>query len=132
MATESRVRIEGMEHCLKQFRRMPHVAKKYIGEAIKVTEITLAQKVRNAASADTGALRHAISSKTTGLTANITIEDGDIYGRRPFVYWRFVEFGSVHNSPARPFIRPASEAEQNPMIGRIKNAGVRMERDLDA
>lgn len=126
----TRTRIDGLDHALRQFRRAPDVAKKYIGGAIRVTEITLAQKVRNAAPADTGALRHAIGSKTTGLTAKIEIEQGEIYGRRPDIYWRFVEFGSIHNSPARPFIRPAAETEQAPMIGRIKTAGVRLEAAL--
>ena len=127
----TRTRIDGMDFALRQFRRAPDVAKKYIGDAIKVTEITLAEKVRRAAPVGTGALRHSIGSKTAGLKAQITIEPGEIYGRRPDVYWRFVEFGSIHNNPARPFIRPSAETEQDPMIGRIKHAGRRLEAALD-
>lgn len=130
MATFTRTRIEGLDHAIRQFRRAPELAKKFIGESIRVTEITLAQKVRAAAPVDSGALRHSIGSKTAGLKAQITIEDGLIFGRRPDVYWRFVEFGSVHNVPARPFIRPTAEAEQAPMIARVANAGERVERAL--
>lgn len=126
----TRTRIEGLDHAIAQFRRAPDVARKYLGEAVRVTEITLAQKVRNAAPTDTGALRHSIGSQTRGLVASITIEPGLMFGRRPDIYWRFVEFGSVHNVPARPFIRPTAENEQQPFIGRIEQAGQRMERAL--
>lgn len=129
MATFTRTRIEGLDHAIRQFRRAPDVARKYIGEAIRVTEITLAQKVRTAAPRDKGALSQSIGSKTTGLRASITIEEGELYGRRPDIYWRFVEFGTIH-MPAQPFIRPQAETEQNPMISRVANAGKRMERAL--
>ncbi len=125
----SRTRIEGLDHAISQFRRAPDLAKKFIGEAIQVTEITLAQKVRAAAPVDTGALQHSIGSKTTGLKAQITIEDGVIKGLRPDIYWRFVEFGTSRMA-AQPFIRPTAEAEQQPMIGRVANAGLRLERAL--
>jgi HK97 gp10 family phage protein len=128
MATQ-RFRIDGMDHALRQFKRAPVLAREYIGESIRVTEITLAQKVRNAAPSRTGALRHAIGSKTVGLKAQITIEEGGVYGLRPDIYWRFVEFGTV-NHPAQPFIRPQAESEQEPMIQRIRNAGARLERTL--
>lgn len=130
MAIVTRTRIDGLDHALRQFRRAPDVARKYIGDAVRVTEITLAQNVRAAAPVDSGALRHSINSETRGLVASISIEPGEIYGRRPDIYWRFVEFGSVHNIPAHPFIRPTSEAEQEPMIQRIRQAGVRLERAL--
>lgn len=126
----TRTRIEGLDHAIRQFRRAPEVAKKFIGDAIRVTEITLAQKVRAAAPVDSGALRHAIDSKTVGLKAQILIDDGLIYGQRPDIYWRFVEFGTSRMA-AQPFIRPTAEAEQQPMIGRIANAGVRLERALE-
>lgn len=130
----TRTRIDGMEHALRQFRRAPVVARKHIGNAIQVTEILLAQKVRREAAsfADTGALAHSIGSKTVGLKAQITIEEGVIFGRKPSVYWRFVEFGSIHNKPARPFIRSNAETEEAPMIARVKNAGVLMERELQS
>lgn len=131
MAIE-RTRIIGMEHALRQFRRAPDVARKHIGNAVRVTEITLAGKVRREYQtfSDTGALAQSVGSKTTGLRAHITIEEGEIFGRRPSVYWRFVEFGSIHNKPARPVIRSNSETEEAPMIGRVKLAAVLMEREL--
>lgn len=125
----SRTRIEGLDHAIRQFRRAPDLAKKFIGDAIQVTEITLAQKVRAAAPVDTGALQHSIGSKSAGLKAQITIEDGVIKGLRPDIYWRFVEFGTSRMA-AQPFIRPTAEAEQQPMIGRVANAGLRLERAL--
>ena len=122
-------RIDGLDHAIKQFRRAPVVARKYIGEAVRVTEVTAAQNVRRAAPRDTGALAHAIGSATTGLNARIFIEPGMIYGQFPSVYWRFVEFGTK-NMPAQPFIRTTSENEQKPFIGRIEQAGAKLEREL--
>lgn len=125
------VRIDGIEDAIRAFRRAPSVARKYLTEAVRVTEILLAQQVRGGIRDDTGALRQSIGSRSAGLRASITIEPGEIYGRRPEIYWRFVEFGSVHNVPARPFIRPAAEREQAPFLARITDAGARMERALD-
>lgn len=128
MATVTR--IEGLEHALKQFQQAPDIARKHIGDAIRQTEIVLAQKVRSAAPVLTGALRQSIGSKTVGLKAQITIEEGDFYGdNRPSVYWRFVEFGT-YKMPAQPYIRPASETEFTPMVERVKRAAVLVEREL--
>lgn len=124
------VEIEGMEQALQAFRTAPSIARQYIGHAVSVTEITLAGRVRQKAPVQTGALRLAVTSKTTGLRASISIESGDIYGRRPSVYWRFVEFGSIHNIPAKPFIRPSAEEESEPFVNRIREAGKRLEREL--
>lgn len=125
--TSETFRIEGLDEAIRQFRRMPDVARKYIKEAVQVTEIIAAGKVRSSAPRDTGALAHAIGSKTVGLTASITIEHGHIYGRKPYVYWRFVEFGA-RGIPARPFIRTAAESETNPFIERVRKAAERMAR----
>ncbi len=122
-------RIDGLDHAITQFRRAPHLARQYVGEAVKVTEITTAEKVRRAAPVNTGALRHSIGSKTSGLNASITIEPGVLYGQRPDVYWRFVEFGTRYMA-AQPFIRPTAEAEEQPFIGRVADAGKRIERTL--
>ena len=117
-----RTRIEGLEHAIRQFRRAPEVARKHIGEAIRRTELSAADRVFDSAPRDTGLLRRSVESKTTGLIARIVIE-AEAY------YWRFVEFGTVKMS-ARPFIRPSAEQEQAPMIKRISDAGARMEREL--
>ncbi len=121
--------IIGLQETIRQFRRAPDVARQFIGDAIRVTEITLAEKVRRAVPVDTGALRHAIGSTSRGLHARITIEEGGVYGRRPDIYWRHVEFGTG-KTVAQPFIRPPAEAEQEPFINRIKQAGARLERKL--
>jgi HK97 gp10 family phage protein len=123
--------IEGMAQALRAFQMAPKLAREYISGAVRVTEILLAGRVRSGAPVRTGALRLSINSKTTGLNASISIEEGELYGQRPSVYWRWVEFGSLHNVPARPFIRPAAEQESEPYITRIKDAGKRMERALD-
>lgn len=127
----TRTRIEGLDHAIRQFRRAPEVAKKHIGQAVQKTETVLADKTFDAAPRRTGMLRRAIQSKTVGLVARISIEDGHGGDRGPEVYWRFVEFGTSRMA-AQPFIRPTAEAEQHPFIGRVEAAGVRVERELDA
>lgn len=62
------------------------------------------------------------SSKTFKRTGNLAFRIGVLGGAKTprsgadaqsnnpggaTFYWRFVEFGSQHNSPARPFLRPA-------------------------
>ena len=117
-----RTRIEGLEHAIRQFRRAPDVARKHIGEAIRRTELSAADRVFDSAPRDTGLLRRSVQSSTSGLNARITIES-------PSYYWRFVEFGTRHMA-AQPFIRPSAELEQAPMIRRIHEAGAALEREL--
>ena len=117
-----RTRIEGLEHAIRQFRRAPEVARKHIGTSIRQTEESLSDNIFDSAPRLTGLLRRQIESKTTGLTARISIGD-EAY------YRRFPEFGTV-NMPATPYIRPSAEREQAPMIKRVSDAAVRMEREL--
>ncbi len=129
MAQNETFRIEGMGAAIRQFRKAPGVARTYLAQAVQVTEISARSKVAAAAPRRTGALAHAVTSRSTGLKASISIEGGEIYGQTPSVYWRFVEFGTSR-VPARPFIRASADAEQNPFIDRVKQAGARMERTL--
>jgi HK97 gp10 family phage protein len=127
---QTTTRIEGMQQALRQFRRAPAVARKYIGDAVRVTEGATAAQVRANAPVASGALRQSVTSKTVGLTASISFEEGEFYGgQRPSTYWRFVEFGA-RGKAANPFIRTAAEAQSEPFVQRVKDAGARMERDL--
>jgi HK97 gp10 family phage protein len=78
----------------------------------------------------TGALRNAIASDSRGTSGRVGLKpDGIGSGAGPTTYWRFVEFGTVHQ-PARPFFRPAVDEEEQHFIARMRAIGPKVERDL--
>jgi HK97 gp10 family phage protein len=119
----------GLDETIKQLRKAPTEARRFLSVAVRDTEYALANKTRAAAPRGTGALRHAISSTSSGLNARIVIERGMLYGQEPSRYWRFVEFGTSRMA-AQPFIRPQAESEQDPFIHRVKVAGHKLEQSL--
>lgn len=121
----------GFEQTRRALAAVPDRVRLLSADAVAASTFSLAQTARAMAPRDTGALRQAIVSKSTGLNGRVGLSPDVINGRHPQVYWRFVEFGTVR-VPARPFFRPAAEREREAFIKRMRNIGPALERDLSA
>jgi HK97 gp10 family phage protein len=71
---------------------------------------------------ETGRLRGSLTASARGLSGRVVME-GDAF------YWRFLEYGTRYIA-ARPFVRPAAEAEANAVEGRIRDMVAKLERDF--
>lgn len=127
----TRITLDGFDAFQRVMRAAPEVVRAHASQAVASSTFAVAQRARTLAAFDTGALRSAISSAAIGLNGRVGVGGGSINGREPGVYWRFVEFGTIYKS-ARPFFRPAAEAEANGFIERMRAIGPRVERDLSS
>lgn len=138
------LKIEGMEALQAAIRTAPDRVKAYAGDAVALTTFAIAQRAKALAPRDTGALQRSITASSRGLTGKVTIAEGgetiggrtvfgpgDMGRHRPAVYWRFVEFGTKRTA-ARPFLRPAAEAESEAYLQRFREVGRKLERDFSA
>lgn len=126
--------LEGFEATKRAIAAAPVAAKALAADAVAASTFAVEQGARALAPRGlTGRLKAAITSKASATTGRIGIAPGFGIGTGtgPEVYWRFVEFGTVH-LPARPFFRPASEAERDNFIRRMEQIGPRLERDLSS
>lgn len=119
------MKIEGMEALQRVLVSAPDVVRSKGVDVINVTSFAMAQRAKSLVAVNTGTLKSSIEAKrtVTSLSGGIGINTRETF------YWRFLEFGTVHMS-ARPFIRPAAEAEQNAYIERWQALGRNLERDL--
>lgn len=125
------MKLEGFESLQRALVQAPALVKVHASGAIDVSTTSLASRARAKAPVKTGALKKAIvaSRVRTGLTGTVGLGEGPADG--PRFYWRFVEFGTVHQR-AQPFFRPAADAEAPDYIKRLKDIGPKLERDLSA
>jgi HK97 gp10 family phage protein len=91
-----------------------------VAQAVAVTTFAAAQGVRARAPRDTGLLLSQITSSSRGLRGVVEM------GVDAF-YWPWVEYGTVKMA-ARPFVRPAAEAEFPNLERRLRDIGTRLER----
>jgi hypothetical protein len=111
----------------------PTEARAVLRQAVTVSTRILAQRVKQAAPQDTGALREAITEqapKGRSLNGFVAVAPGTFRGRVPSAYILPLEYG---NGPgARPFIRTTAEREFGAFVSRIESAGKTLERNLEA
>lgn len=112
--------LHGMDALLRALREIPDVAKDELRHVVTVTAFSIAQRMRATAPHDSGLLRSQIFSSSRGLSGRVEI------GVDPF-YWHFLEFGTIKMA-ARPFIRPAAEAESHDFDLRITEVARKLER----
>jgi len=120
--------LTGMEPLQRALKSAPEAVNELAADAVTKTAFATAQRARALVPVRTGALKRAIDSaparKTKdGPTGRVGLNTRDAF------YWKFVEFGTVHH-PARPFFRPAAEAESTEYVARIRAIGPQLERDL--
>ena len=131
--------VSGDRACIAAFKKLPQVAKDRLGEATDKTTFAILQRQRASVRVRSGALRAALDrsfSKTTGV-GKVGIRQGaaaiTVGGQRvaPGKYGHLVEFGHAKAGP-HPFAIPAAEAEREPYLGRCREAGKAVERDMAA
>jgi HK97 gp10 family phage protein len=115
--------IEGFDAVRQSVVRVPDAARVALSDVIAKSTFAVRQRaLLLAPRGETGRLRSSITASSRGLYGRVTISDPDVY------YWKFIEYGTVRAS-ARPFVRPAVEAETNDFVDRVRQVGKRLERD---
>jgi HK97 gp10 family phage protein len=118
-----KVSIEGMEDAQDALRRFPDQARDAMADVIQRTTFAARQRMlATAPRGETGRLRGSLTASARGLSGRVVME-GDAF------YWRFLEYGTRYIA-ARPFVRPAAEAEANAVEGRIRDMVAKLERDF--
>ena len=120
--------LTGMEALQRVLKTAPDAVNELASDAVTKTGFATAQRARALVPVRTGALKAAIASAPATKTKSGPSGRVGLSTREAF-YWRFVEFGTVH-VPARPFFRPAAEAESTEYVARIRAIGPQLERDL--
>ncbi len=123
------MKLEGFEATQRALVRAPVLVKNLSSSAVATTTFAVGQRAKSLVRVgETGNLKAAIeASRPTagGLTGRVGTNATNVY------YWRFVEFGAAAiNQKARPFFRPAAEAESNAYTERMRAIGPRLERDF--
>jgi HK97 gp10 family phage protein len=120
--------LEGMGPLQRALQAAPAAVQELASDAVTKTGFAIAQRARALVPVRTGALKAAIGSTPARKTASGP--SGRVGTTTPDAwYWRFVEFGTVR-TPARPFFRPAADAEADDYVARIRAIGTQLERDL--
>ncbi len=120
------MKLEGFEATQRALVRAPALVKNIASSAVATTTFAVAQRAKSLVPVDTGNLKAAIEGtkpSAGGLTGRVGTNATNVY------YWRFVEFGTKKRE-ARPFFRPAAEAESNAYVDRLRAIGPRLERDF--
>lgn len=114
----------------KALAETPKETRALLRQAIARTVRIAAQRTRQNAPYETGALREAIvgvEPKGRGLTGSVRILPGTFRGRVPSAYVYPVEYGQH----GRPFIRSTAEAEAGRFVAEVSKIGPELERNLE-
>lgn len=122
--TKVTMRLEGFDALQRAIVKAPNVVKAHAGSAVGATAFAVAQRMRSLVRVDTGRLRQAIEVSSRGLSGRVLINPSGFY-------WPFLEYGTVRMA-ARPFVRPAAEAETSDFLTRVRDIGKKLERDWSA
>jgi HK97 gp10 family phage protein len=122
--------LTGMEGLQRALTVAPDLVQRGAADAVAKTAFAIAQRARALVPVRTGTLKAAITSASTKTSGRVGVDARAGHGSaKPAVYWRYVEFGA-RKIPARPFFRPAAEAETNGYLERLRRVGSALERDL--
>ena len=119
------MKLEGFESLQRALKGAPEAVRVRASSAVAASTFAIAQRARALMPVASGDLKRAITTTRTasGLSGSVGLDTRDTY------YWRFVEFGTRHMA-ARPFFRPAAEAESDLFIQRMRAIGPALERDF--
>lgn len=123
------ITVQGMPAVVKALKETPKETRKLLREVITREVRIVAQRTRQAAPLDTGALRQAIQEsppKGRSLTGAIVLAPGEFRGRVPSSYLFAVEYGAK----GRPFVRSTAEAAGAGYVSRVTAMGKTLESVL--
>jgi HK97 gp10 family phage protein len=120
--------LTGMDALQRALKTAPEAVQDHAAAAVQTTAFAIAQRARALVPVKTGALKSAITSAAIKTNGRVGLS-GAKGEKNPAFYWRFVEFGTRH-MPARPFFRPAADAEAEAFVARVREIGPALERDL--
>ena len=96
--------MKGLEELHRAMIETPELVRERLKDVIARATFRLGNAIKTGAPRDTGTLQRSITWRASGLNGSVEI------GIDAF-YWHYLEYGTVKLA-ARPFIRPAGEAEQ--------------------
>ena len=108
----------GLKEAQRALKQLPEFAKLQAQEAMNVTAFTIARRAEGRAPRGaTGRLKRAITwaARPRSVTAVVGVDATVAF------YWKYLEYGTVKMG-ARPFLRPAAEAEQSAHAQRLFKA----------
>lgn len=143
----STIKIEGLDKLAQVLKTLPDaIAKKRLAKPVaQATMLIRNDAIRRAPVGDTGVLEKAILMKKIpagalaaqyivavrhGKKAQTVKRKGGIVNLDAY-YWTFLEFGTSHINPAKPFMRPAFEANKEKALTIIVD-GIRAGVELEA
>jgi HK97 gp10 family phage protein len=112
--------LHGFEAIQRAITQAPEQLKDLTADAVEKTTFATAQRMKATVKVKSGKLKRSITAKSRGLNGRVLIEPDAFY-------WRFLEYGTVHMS-ARPFVRPAAEAEDPHYIERLRAVCKKLEQ----
>lgn len=123
-------KLVGLDSLQRGFREQPDRVRSGLQDIVSATSFSIAQRAKADVRVDSGAYEEAITAvQSKSLSGGVYIRSGVIRGRRPEVYWRFNEFGTV-KLPARPSLRNAAQSELTVVENRVQHLASNIERDL--
>jgi HK97 gp10 family phage protein len=123
MAKKTVIAIENMEAVRAAFAALPERVRDDFAALIERTTFAIGQRtIANMPEPITGTQRESVTARSRGLRGTVTI-DPDAF------YWKFQEFGTKHQ-PARPFARPAAEAETPAFEQGVQRVGATIQREF--
>lgn len=125
---QSTMTITGLEALQAAIKETPKIVRTHVAGAIRESTFAVADRMRRLVPHRSGDLLESITAsapKGSGVSGLVGFDNPRVF------YWRFLEFGTV-KMPARPFIRPAAEAEAPRYIQRIQAIGTALQSDVAA
>jgi HK97 gp10 family phage protein len=123
------IAITGLETLRHNLERVDRRLIELSAQKVRASCARIVHRAKLFAPYETGTLQRAITYRLQGQRGYVGV-DGSARrsdGHWPAQYWRFLEFGTVRVQ-ARPFFRPAAEADKGIYVRDMQSIGPALER----
>lgn len=127
--------IQGLPGFKAALERAADQLRANVAAAMQETAVAVRGHARELVDVEEGDLREHIVAEGKNLNWRVGIDDGVVTTRRqsgrdrihqrPFIYGAILERGN-RNQNAKPFMRPAADAEEARFLARIEQAGLKV------